>query len=91
MRNFFVALGVVLGTTSPALSQEQATVVLKSGLVVTIESAYKPLIDAMKKGDKGAVLELNVQGSQFLVRLEEIAIVCKERCLAMTVVSPAKR
>ena len=91
IRIFFGAVCLVCSVSLSASAQEQATVVFKSGLVVTIENAYKPLVDAMKKGDKGAVLEMNVQGSQFLVRLEEVAIVCKDRCLSMTVISPTRR
>lgn len=89
----FLALSsaIVVMNSSMGWSQEQATVVFKSGLVVTVDSAYKQLAEAIKRGAKDSVAELSIQGNTFFVRLEEIVVVCKDRCSPMTVVSPARR
>ncbi len=74
-----------------ALGDEKATVVMQSGLVITIDNSYKQIVDAVKGQKKEGFLELNVQGSSLMVNLKEVVVVCKDSCSSMVIVSPARR
>jgi hypothetical protein len=90
---YAVTLAILLfapfSASSAALAEEGVTLVLKSGVVVFLRDGYKQLVLNVKGhsagGSAGRWYELNLDGHPFLVDLNEIAILCRERCDSMTI------
>ena len=95
MRNFLAALcavSLVFVAPSIALAGDGATIVFKSGVIVTLNNGYKQLVDGMKdlrtKGSQNFPVEILIEGTSFFVNLGEVAVLCRDACSSLTVVSP---
>jgi hypothetical protein len=69
-----------------------ATIVFKSGVIVTLHNGYKQLVDGMKelraKGSENFPVEILIEGNSFFVNLGEVAALCRDSCSSLTLVSP---
>jgi hypothetical protein len=100
MKRVLFALATALAVTAafPAQAEEGVTLVLKSGVILFLRDGYKQIVPTVKAhpgpsaeagARAGRWLELNLDGHPFLVDLNEVAIVCRERCDSMTIIRPA--
>jgi hypothetical protein len=75
-----------------AYAGDGATIVFKSGVVVTLNNGYKQLVDGMKelrsKGSQNFPVEILIEGNSFFVNLGEVAVLCRDSCSSLTLVSP---
>jgi hypothetical protein len=75
-----------------AYAGDGATIVFKSGVIVALNNGYKQLVDGMKdlrtKGSQNFPVEILIEGTSFFVNLGEVAVLCRDTCSSLTVVSP---
>jgi hypothetical protein len=95
MKNFFIACCTILSLlVAPdlAFAGDGATIVFKSGVIVTLNNGYKQLVDGMKdlraKGSQNFPVEILIEGTSFFVNLGEVAVLCRDACSSLTIVSP---
>lgn len=86
-----VSLCILMSPYS-AYAGDGATIVFKSGVVVTLNNGYKQLVDGMKelraKGSQNFPVEILIEGNSFFVNLGEVAVLCRDSCSSLTLVSP---
>ncbi len=67
-------------------------IVFKSGVIVNLDNGYKQLVDGMKglkiKGSENYPVEIQIEGTSFFINLGEVAVLCRDRCSSLTLVSP---
>jgi hypothetical protein len=89
---FFCAVFFVFVAPDSALAGDGATIVFKSGVIVTLNNGYKQLVDGMKdlrtKGSQNFPVEILIEGTSFFVNLGEVAVLCRDTCSSLTVISP---
>jgi hypothetical protein len=82
----------VLMVPKAAHAGDGATIVFKSGVIVTLNNGYKQLVDGMKelrtKGSQNFPVEILIEGNSFFVNLGEVAVLCRDSCSSLTVVAP---
>ncbi len=89
-----VLIATILALTLPraAYAGDGATIVFKSGVIVTLNNGYKQLVDGMKelrtKGSQNFPVEILIEGNSFFVNLGEVAVLCRDSCSSLTIVSP---
>jgi hypothetical protein len=71
---------------------DAAMIVFKSGVVVNLDNGYKQLVDGMKglkmKGSENYPVEIQIEGTAFFINLGEVAVLCRDRCSSLTIISP---
>jgi hypothetical protein len=95
MKKLCVALIVALPTfliPGKAFAGDGATVVFKSGVIIALNNGYKQLVDGMKdlrtKGSQNFPVEILIEGTSFFINLGEVAVLCRDTCSSLTVISP---
>jgi hypothetical protein len=89
-RSLLSALSVLLLLPSVSWAADRATVIFKSGQVVTIEDGYKQIVESMKSSASNStarsrILELNIGGGSFLLNIDEVVVVCRDDCRSLTI------
>jgi len=78
-----------------AFAGDGATVIFASGTVVYINNGYAQLVSSLKefnrKGSENYVAEVNIEGSTFFINLDDVAVVCRDKCNSMEIREPAKK
>lgn len=76
----------------PALAGDGATIIMKSGVVITITNGYSQLVTGMRSlkssGVQNYPVEIVIEGTSFYVNLGEVALLCRDTCSSMTITSP---
>jgi hypothetical protein len=83
---------VFVGSIPAAHAGDGAMIVFKSGVIVNLDNGYKQLVDGMKglkiKGSENYPVEIQIEGTSFFINLGEVAVLCRDRCSSLTLVSP---
>ena len=88
------ALLVLSVFTTPRLARagDGATIIMKSGVVITITNGFSQLVTGMRSlkstGVQNYPVEIVIEGTSFYVNLGEIALLCRDTCSSMTIASP---
>ncbi len=92
MRSIVATLFVLMVETPLAHAGDAAMIVFKSGVVVNLDNGYKQLVDGMKglkmKGSENYPVEIQIEGTAFFINLGEVAVLCRDRCSSLTLISP---
>lgn len=96
MRKIVLSLVTIIFATItnplPALAGDGATVIMKSGVVVTINNGFSQLISGMKSlkssGVQNYPVEITIEGTSFFINLGEVALLCRDTCSSMTITTP---
>lgn len=87
-----IAVTWLLAIPQVAHAGDGATIVFKSGVMVTLNNGYKQLVDGMKelktKGSQNFPVEILIEGNSFFVNLGEVAVLCRDSCSSLTLLSP---
>ncbi|MEY4668343.1 MAG: hypothetical protein RL518_1042 [Pseudomonadota bacterium] len=86
-----VTLFVVLAPRL-AVAGDGATIIMKSGVVVSITNGYSQLVTGMRalksSGVQNYPVEIVIEGTSFFVNLGEVALLCRDTCSSMTITAP---
>lgn len=88
------ALLALFVITAPRLARagDGATIIMKSGVVITITNGYSQLVTGMRSlkstGVQNYPFEVVIEGTSFYVNLGEVALLCRDTCSSMTIASP---
>ena len=95
MKNYLaIALlsALVVGTPRLAFAGDGATIIMKSGVVITITNGYNQLVTGMRSlkstGVQNYPVEILIENTSFYVNLGEVALLCRDTCSSMTITSP---
>lgn len=96
MRKLLFSLVTILLTiiTHPlsAYAGDGATIIMKSGVVVTINNGFSQLIAGMKSlkssGVQNYPVEITIEETSFFINLGEVALLCRDTCSSMTIIKP---
>jgi hypothetical protein len=95
MKNILIiGLIVLCVTTTPrlALAGDGATIIMKSGVVITITNGYSQLVTGMRSlkstGVQNYPVEIAIENTSFYVNLGEVALLCRDTCSSMTITTP---
>gem|GEM_PF-5736144 len=96
MKKIFALLliqcALCLSQISLAHAGDGAMIVFKSGVVVNLDNGYKQLVEGMKglkaKGSENYPVEILIEGTSFFINLGEVAVLCRDRCSSLTLISP---
>jgi hypothetical protein len=92
VQTFSIACILAVAVPSLAYAGDGATIVFKSGVIVALNNGYKQLVDGMKdlrtKGSQNFPVEILIEGTSFFVNLGEVAVLCRDTCSSLTVISP---
>lgn len=93
MKQLISLVGVATALLIPqvALAKDAVTIVFKSGLVVRIDDGYKQVVEATRASSGQESLTLNLDGNPFVLKVSEVAVVCKDDCAGMIIKSGAPR
>ena len=87
-----VCAALLVAAPRVAFAGDGATIVFKSGVIVALNNGYKQLVDGMKdlraKGSQNYPVEILIEGTSFFVNLGEVAVLCRDTCSSLTVISP---
>ena len=88
---FFVGL-VILTYPGAVFAGDGATIVLKSGAIITINNGYSQIVSGMKefnrRGTQNFNAEVNLEGTTFYINLADVALVCRDECKSLTITRP---
>jgi len=73
-----------------AFAADGVTLVLKEGATIKLSDGYKPIVDAVKGGKLDGIIEVNLGGNFFYLRLSEIVAICRDDCPNMKVSIPKR-
>jgi hypothetical protein len=83
---------LVIVTPRLAFAGDGATIIMKSGVVVTITNGYNQLVAGMRSlkstGVHNYPVEIEIENTSFYVNLGEVALLCRDTCSSMTISSP---
>jgi len=69
-----------------------ATIIMKSGVVITINNGFAQLVAGMKSlkssGVQNYPVEIEIENTSFFVNLGEVALLCRDTCSSMTIATP---
>jgi hypothetical protein len=94
MRAFTLALLVVVAMAFPipAYAGDGATIIMKSGVIITINNGFAQLVAGMKSlkssGVQNYPVEIEIENTSFFVNLGEVALLCRDTCSSMTITTP---
>lgn len=95
MKNYLAtALCTLFLLTAPrcALAGDGATIIMKSGVVITITNGYSQLVAGMRSlkttGVQNYPVEIVIENTSFYVNLGEVALLCRDTCSSMTIAPP---
>lgn len=89
--NRFLAVAAAIavcaaGAPVDARAGEGATIIFRSGLVVTLNNGYEQIFSQLKTAKAGPnLVSLNIAGSDFTIDVSEIVVLCRDQCNAMGV------
>jgi hypothetical protein len=76
----------------PALAGDGATIIMKSGVVLTITNGYSQLVTGMRSlkstGVQNYPVEIMIENTSFYVNLGEVALLCRDTCSSMSITTP---
>lgn len=78
---------------TPAYAADGATIIFDSGTAVQINNGYKQIIDSLREFNrtgKSTYVEITVEGSSFLINLEEITVICRDACPNLKILNSKK-
>ncbi len=79
-------------TPRPAFAGDGATILMKSGVVLTITNGYNQLVSGMRAlkstGGYNYPVEVEIENTSFYVNLGEVALLCRDTCSSITITSP---
>jgi len=93
-RSIAIPLIILLSTMTPrpALAGDGATIIMKSGVVITITNGYSQLVTGMRSlkstGVQNYPVEIMIENTSFYVNLGEVALLCRDTCSSMTITTP---
>ena len=80
--------------SSTAFAGDGATIVLRSGVKLYFANGYKQLVNGVKefnkKSSENYIAELNIAGDTFMINLDEVAVLCRDRCSSIEITNPKK-
>jgi len=80
------------GLPSSAHAGDGATIIMKSGVVVTINNGFAQLVAGMKSlrstGSQNYPVEVSIENTSFFINLGEVALLCRDTCSSMTITTP---
>jgi hypothetical protein len=80
-----------LADVTPAFAGDGATIIFKSGTLVYVSNGYQQIVSALKefnkKGTDNYNMEVNIEDATFFINLGTVAIVCRDRCKSMEILS----
>jgi hypothetical protein len=89
--NALLALSVI-ATPRTALAGDGATIIMKSGVVITITNGYNQLVTGMRSlkstGVQNYPVEIMIENTSFYVNLGEVALLCRDTCSSMSITTP---
>lgn len=94
MRTLTLTLLVVVVMAFPvrANAGDGATIIMKSGVVITINNGFAQLVAGMKSlkssGAQNYPVEIEIENTSFFVNLGEVALLCRDTCSSMTITTP---
>jgi hypothetical protein len=87
-----VAMLACLFHAAPALAGDAATIVLKSGIILSIQNGFGQLLSGMKslrqRGSENYPVEINIEGTSFFINLGEVAVLCRDTCGSIKIERP---
>lgn len=90
--SFVTILVATMSLSRTALAGDGATIIMKSGVVVTINNGFSQLISGMKSlkssGVENYPVEITIEGTSFFINLGEVALLCRDTCSSMTITAP---
>ncbi len=93
-RSIAITMITLLVTIAPrlALAGDGATIIMKSGVVITITNGYSQLVSGMRSlkttGVQNYPVEIVIENTSFYVNLGEVALLCRDTCSSMTITTP---
>ena len=81
-------------TTLPSAAHagDGATIIRKSGVVITTNNGFAQLVAGMKSLKSSGVhnypVEIEIENTTFFVNLGEVALLCRDTCSSMTITTP---
>ena len=94
MKYLATALFALFAIATPrlALAGDGATIIMKSGVVITITNGYSQLVTGMRSlkstGVQNFPVEIAIENTSFYVNLGEVALLCRDSCSSMTITAP---
>jgi hypothetical protein len=94
MRTYTISLLVLIAMTFslPAHAGDGATIIMKSGVVITINNGFTQLVAGMKalktSGVQNYPVVIEIENTSFFVNLGEVALLCRDTCSSMTITTP---
>lgn len=83
---------VAIALPTSALAGDGATIILKSGVVITINNGFAQLVSGMKalksSGVQNYPVVIEIENTSFFVNLGEVALLCRDTCSSMTITTP---
>ena len=77
---------------SVAHAGDGATIIMKSGVVISINNGFAQLVNGMKTLKSSGVhnypVEVEIENTSFFVNLGEVALLCRDTCSSMTITTP---
>jgi hypothetical protein len=77
-----------------AFAGDGATIVLKSGAIITINNGYTQIVGGMKefnrRGTENFNAEINMEGTTFFINLADVALVCRDECKSLEIKFPER-
>ncbi len=90
----FTLAAFCLVTPAATYAAEGATLLFREGQVVYVTNGYKQLAENFKamsgKSVQAKIIEVNIEGSTFLINLSEVVLVCRDRCSNLEINDPRK-
>jgi hypothetical protein len=94
MRTFSISILVLVAMAFPlsAHAGDGATIIMKSGVVITINNGFAQLVAGMKalkaSGVQNYPVVIEIENTSFFVNLGEVALLCRDTCSSMTITTP---
>ena len=92
-RSISITLIILVSIMTPRLAYagDGATIIMKSGVVITITNGYSQLVTGMRSlkstGVHNYPMEIEIENTSFYVNLGEVALLCRDTCSSMTITS----
>lgn len=93
-RALAILIGLFIFITNPADAHagDGATIIMKSGVIITVGNGYSQLVTGMKglkaTGVQNYPVDILIEGTSFFINLGEVALLCRDTCSSMTITLP---
>lgn len=89
---FVLLVSTLLFLPTTAFAGDAATIVLRSGAIVTVNNGYmqleKGMREANRRDSENHYVEIKIEGSTFFVNLGEVALLCRDKCGSLSIERP---